>query len=122
MSNSDRLKEILNADAQGPVFTSVDSSKDTDVSSSVEKPQYYKDAGVYEVRKVAEAWGFDKEAYLFSALKYLGRLGKKTADRRGDLKKSIEYLTWELENEERRVTGQLDLFENVSENQKTVTE
>lgn len=31
----------------------------------------------YEVIKVAEAWGFDKDAYLFNVLKYIARAGKK---------------------------------------------
>ncbi|NDB29731.1 DUF3310 domain-containing protein, partial [archaeon] len=31
----------------------------------------------YEVVKVAESWGVDKDAYLFNVLKYIGRSGKK---------------------------------------------
>ena len=47
----------------------------------------------YEVVKVAEAWGFDKDAYLFNALKYVARAGKKDpAKTAEDLKKAIWYI------------------------------
>lgn len=39
-------------------------------------------------------WGFNKS----SAIKYLWRLGHKTADITKDLEKVIEYLEWELED------------------------
>ena len=38
-------------------------------------------------------WGFN----LSSAVKYLWRLGIKTADTQSDLAKAIQYLNWELE-------------------------
>jgi len=47
----------------------------------------------YEVIKVAEAWGLDKDAYLFNALKYIGRSGKKDDNPPvQDLKKALFYL------------------------------
>jgi hypothetical protein len=39
-------------------------------------------------------WGFN----LSSALKYLWRVGVKSADTQSDLTKAIQYLTWELES------------------------
>jgi len=47
-------------------------------NSMVHHPEHYggKD-NPYEVVKVAEAWGIDKDAYLFNVLKYIGRNGKK---------------------------------------------
>jgi hypothetical protein len=48
---------------------------------------------VYEVVKVAEAWGLDKDAYLFNVLKYIGRSGKKDDNPPiQDLKKAVWYL------------------------------
>lgn len=47
----------------------------------------------YEVVKVAEAWGFDLDAYLFNVLKYIGRAGKKvTSPTIEDLEKALWYL------------------------------
>lgn len=61
-------------------------------SSAVEHPSHYggKD-NPYEVIKVAEAWGFDKDAYLFNVLKYIARAGKKGATL-DDHKKASFYL------------------------------
>jgi hypothetical protein len=53
----------------------------------------------YEVIKVAEAWGFEKNAYLFNALKYLGRAGKK-GSKVEDLKKLVYYTEREIALEE----------------------
>ena len=53
----------------------------------------------YEVIKVAEAWGLEKNAYLFNALKYLGRAehkGKKVED----LEKLVYYVKREIALEE----------------------
>jgi hypothetical protein len=48
---------------------------------------------VYEVIKVAEAWGLDKDAYLFNVIKYIGRSGKKDNNPPiQDLKKAQYYL------------------------------
>lgn len=38
-------------------------------------------------------WGFN----LSSAIKYLWRVGAKTADTKSDLAKAIQYLNWELQ-------------------------
>jgi len=60
----------------------------------VKNPSYY--GGVdnpYEVIKVCEAWGLDKDAYLFNVAKYIARAGKKDpAKELEDLKKAVFYL------------------------------
>ena len=61
------------------------------MSENVEHPAHYggKD-NPYEVIKVAEAWGFMGNAYLFNVLKYIARPGKgHTLE---DLKKARWYL------------------------------
>ena len=63
-------------------------------------PQHYggKD-DPYEVIKVCEAWGFDKDAYLFNVIKYVARAGKKESDKEiQDLKKAIFYLNRKIQN------------------------
>jgi hypothetical protein len=53
----------------------------------------------YEVFKVAEAWGLDKDAYLFNVLKYIGRNGKKEGNSSlQDLKKALVYLSRKIHN------------------------
>lgn len=62
------------------------------------RPEYYggKD-NPYEVRKVAEAWGIDKDAYLFNVLKYIARAGKKNpAAVVKDLRKARTYINFRL--------------------------
>ena len=60
----------------------------------VNGPKHY--GGVdnpYEVIKVCEAWGLDKDAYLFNVAKYIARAGKKDpAKELEDLKKAVFYL------------------------------
>jgi hypothetical protein len=52
----------------------------------------------YEVVKVAEAWGVDRDAYLFNVLKYIGRSGKKDDNPPlQDLKKALWYLNRRIE-------------------------
>lgn len=65
----------------------------------VENPEHYggKD-NPYEVIKVLEAWGLNKRAYLWNAIKYIGRAGKKDKTKEiEDLKKSIFYIQKEIE-------------------------
>lgn len=66
----------------------------------VNGPQHY--GGVdnpYEVIKVCEAWGLDKDAYLFNVVKYVARAGKKDPKKElEDLKKAIFYLQRKVEN------------------------
>lgn len=69
-----------------------------DKGDAVAHPAHYggKD-NPYEVIKVAEAWGLDKDAYLFNVLKYVARAGKK-GDRLEDLKKGLFYYTRKIKN------------------------
>lgn len=47
----------------------------------------------YEVVKIAEATGLDKDAYLFNVLKYIVRSGKKEGNPPlQDMKKALWYL------------------------------
>ncbi len=69
----------------------------------VNNPEHYGGAeNVYEVVKVCEAWGLDKDAYLFNVVKYIGRAGKKESDKElQDLKKAAWYLNRRIENIEK---------------------
>ena len=58
------------------------------------RPNYYggKD-NQYEVFKVLEAWGLDKDFYLGNVVKYVARAGKKnTLKEKEDLQKALVYL------------------------------
>jgi hypothetical protein len=56
----------------------------------------------YEVIKVSEAWGLDKDAYLFNVVKYVARAGKKDSSREiEDLKKAAFYLDRKIKNLEK---------------------
>ena len=64
----------------------------------ISHPKHYGGDTPYEVIKVAEAWGLDKDAYLFNALKYIGRSGKKDnnpVDQ--DLEKAVFYINRRIE-------------------------
>ena len=66
----------------------------------VNSPKHYggKD-NPYEVIKVCEAWGLDKDAYLFNVVKYVTRAGKKNPQTElEDLKKAVFYLNRKVEN------------------------
>lgn len=58
---------------------------------AVNHPPHYGGDTTYETWKVAEAWGLDKDAYLFNVLKYISRAGKKN-DIQEDLEKAEAYL------------------------------
>lgn len=60
------------------------------MTETINHPAHYGGDTTYEVIKVAEAWGFDKDAYLFNCLKYLGRAGRK-GDAIQDLRKLVFY-------------------------------
>lgn len=67
-------------------------------SEAVEHPSHYGGGdNPYEVIKVAEAWGLDKDAYLFNVIKYVGRSGKKD-DELEDLEKGAFYLARKIAN------------------------
>jgi hypothetical protein len=59
----------------------------------VNHPAHYGGDNPYETVKVCEAWGLDMDAYLFNAMKYISRAGKKSKKTRlEDLKKARWYL------------------------------
>ena len=66
----------------------------------VNHPEHYGgEENVYEVVKVCEDWGLDKDAYLFNVVKYVGRAGKKDKDKElQDLEKAQWYLQRKINN------------------------
>jgi hypothetical protein len=51
---------------------------------------------------VSEAWGLDKDAYLFNVVKYVARAGKKDKSKEiEDLKKAAFYLDRKIKNLEK---------------------
>lgn len=69
----------------------------------VNHPSHYGgEENVYEVVKVAEAWGLDYDAYLFNVVKYVARAGKKEPSKElQDLKKALWYLDRKIKNLEK---------------------
>lgn len=66
---------------------------------TIDHPQYYGGDGTYEVFKVAEAWGLDRDAYLFTVLKYIARAGKKDPTKLDeDLRKARNFLTRRIDH------------------------
>jgi hypothetical protein len=71
----------------------------SDNKEMVNHPNHYggKD-NIYEVVKVCEAWGLDKDAYIFNVVKYVARAGKKDTDKElQDMKKALWYLNRKIE-------------------------
>lgn len=65
----------------------------------VDHPAHYGGDGTYEVFKVAEAWGLDGDAYLFTVLKYIARAGKKDPTKLDeDLRKARNFLTRRIDH------------------------
>jgi hypothetical protein len=68
-------------------------------TETVNHPSYYGGNSTYEVINVCEAWGFDKDAYLFNVTKYIARAGKKDKSSEiEDLKKAAFYLNRKIQN------------------------
>ena len=66
----------------------------------VNHPSHYQFGGhkTYEVVNVCEAWGLDKDAYIFNVVKYVARAGKKDTDKElQDMKKALWYLNRKIE-------------------------
>ena len=65
----------------------------------VNHPEHYGGKeNIYEVVKVCEAWGLDKDAYIFNVVKYVVRAGKKDTDKElQDMKKALWYLNRKIE-------------------------
>jgi len=66
----------------------------------VNGPEHYGGAdNPYEVIKVCEEWGLDKDAYLFNVVKYVARAGKKDPTKElEDLEKAAFYLDRKIKN------------------------
>jgi hypothetical protein len=65
-----------------------------DLTPDALRPNHYggKD-NQYEVFKVLEAWGLDKDFYLGNVIKYVARAGKKNKSKeKEDLQKALVYL------------------------------
>lgn len=76
------------------------SKKDETVADMVEHPAHYGGAdNPYEVIKVCEAWGLDRDAYLFNVVKYIGRPTK--GNYLEDLKKARFFLDRRIAQMER---------------------
>lgn len=67
---------------------------------AVDHPQHYGGDTPHEVIKCLEAWGLNRNAYLFNVVKYVARAGRK-GDVVEDLKKARFYLDREINNLER---------------------
>lgn len=70
-----------------------------DIKEMVKHPAHYGgEENTYEVIKVCEAWGLDKDAYLFNVVKYVARAGKKDPNKElEDLNKAMFYLQRRIE-------------------------
>jgi len=75
-------------------------NKTWEVKEMVNHPNHYGGKeNQYEVVKVCEAWGLDKDAYLFNVVKYVARAGKKNKEKEiEDRKKALWYLNRKIEN------------------------
>lgn len=64
------------------------------------RPEYYGGKGdPYEVFRVLEVWGLDKDFYLGNVIKYLARAGKKNiSTKKEDLQKALVYLQRRIDN------------------------
>jgi hypothetical protein len=72
----------------------------SDNKEMVNHPSHYQfgDDKTYEVVNVCEAWGLDKDAYIFNVVKYVARAGKKDTDKElQDMKKALWYLNRKIE-------------------------
>lgn len=63
----------------------------------VDHPQHYYGDTTYEVIKVLEAWGLDKDFCLGNVVKYIARADKKGAQIE-DLEKALWYLKRKIDN------------------------
>jgi hypothetical protein len=96
ISDMRKVKEVMKKLEEKELFPeAVERAKEM-----VNGPQHY--GGVdnpYEVIKVCEAWGLDKDAYLFNVVKYVARAGKKDPQKElEDLKKAVFYLERKVKN------------------------
>lgn len=69
-----------------------------DAKEAVNHPDHYGGAdNPYEVIKVLQAWGLDKDAHLWNSVKYIARAGKKDPTKTvEDLRKARFYLDYAI--------------------------
>lgn len=77
--------------ALSPVCIKGSVKKGHEGHDAVNNPYHYTAGRKYEPIDVAEDWGLDRDAYLFNALKYIARAGRK-GDALEDLQKAQFYL------------------------------
>lgn len=90
-------REILGWDMAPKPYEVAEEVAKESVKEAVTHPAHYGGDTTYEVIKVAEAWGLDKDAYLFNVLKYIARAGKK-GSKQEDLQKADFYLDRRIAN------------------------
>lgn len=95
-------KEVGAQENPAPSARIIEYLRPSELPEQVDHPKHYGGAdNPYEVVKVAEAWGLDKDSYLFMVLKYIGRAGKKQGEPpKQDLKKAAWYLNRRIERME----------------------
>ena len=73
------------------------------LDNNVTRPTYYGgESNDYEVFKVLEAWGLDRDFYLGNVIKYVVRAGKKNPGKyKEDLEKAIVYLQKRIDSLEK---------------------
>mgnify|MGYP000632663530 CR=1 FL=1 len=80
-------------------FKIIENIEKDKLKESINHPNHYGGDSTYEVIKVCEAWGLDKDAYLFNTIKYVARAGKKDKDKEiEDLEKALWYLQRKINN------------------------
>ena len=83
-----------------PLATEIDWQKRVVKLDEGPRPDYYggKD-NPYEVFRVLEEWGLDKDFYLGNVIKYIARAGKKNiSTKKEDLQKALVYLQRRIDN------------------------
>lgn len=83
-----------------PTAAEIDYSKRIVRLDAGPRPNYYggKD-NPYEVFRVLEEWGLDKDFYLGNVIKYVARAGKKNPEKyKEDLQKAVVYLQKRIES------------------------
>lgn len=82
-----------------PVLSKAETEETKRTDDPVNHPSHYTD-GKYECIDFIESQGYNKDGYLFNAVKYISRAGKKDpTKRKEDLEKAIWYLERKLEYE-----------------------
>jgi hypothetical protein len=94
---ADNLRPLADLEGLRSALKSDGHKKKYDV---VNNPSHYGGAdNPYEVIKVLEAWGLDKDALLFNVVKYVSRAGKKDSTKLiEDLEKASWYLQRKIAN------------------------